>query len=124
MSATTTVITPPTPPAAMAARVAEWGPVIVSVIVLFVFVAAIIVAWQTKDPSLGILLGMAGANAGTAVGFWLGSSKGSQSKDATIATLATAPTPPGSTTTTTVPASATTIVQPAPIPVTAIGTAP
>ena len=102
MSATTTTPTPAATPA-LAARVAEWGPVIVSVIVLFVFVAAIVVAWQTKDPSLGILLGMAGANAGTAVGFWLGSSSGSQKKDQVIAAVATAPPLPGTTTTTVTP---------------------
>jgi hypothetical protein len=48
--------------------------------VLLIFEAAIVVAWMTKDASLGILLGMAGANAGTAVGYWLGSSQGSAKK--------------------------------------------
>ena len=84
--------TTPSGPTA-ASRVADWGPVAVSIIVLLVFLAAIVVAWLTKDPSLGILLGMAGANAGTAVGFWLGSSSGSQKKDATIAAMNPAPLP-------------------------------
>ena len=80
-----------TPATTTASRVAEWAPVAVSVIVLAIFLAAIVVAWLTKDPSLGILLGMAGSNAGTAVGFWLGSSSGSQKKDAAIAARAASP---------------------------------
>lgn len=68
-------------------RLFEWGAITVSVIVLFVFIGAIIVAWMTKDSSLPILLGMAGSNAGTAVGFWLGSSSGSQKKDSTLSAV-------------------------------------
>jgi len=68
-------------------RVFEWGAVTVSIIVLFVFIGAVIVAWMTKDSSLPILLGMAGSNAGTAVGFWLGSSSGSQKKDNTLSAV-------------------------------------
>lgn len=72
--------TVPAPPATTASRAGEWGAIIVTVIVLLIFEAAIVVAWLTKDPSLGILLGMAGANGGTAVGYWLGSSSGSAKK--------------------------------------------
>ncbi len=69
--------------------VSKWGPVIVSVLVLGIFLAAIAIAWWTKDTSLQVLLGMAGTNAGTAVGYWLGSSSGSKSKDAALAAAAT-----------------------------------
>jgi uncharacterized membrane protein YdjX (TVP38/TMEM64 family) len=62
-----------------------WGPVIVSVLAMAIFTAAIGVAWVTKDSSLGTLLGMAGSYAGTVVGYWLGSSSGSRSKDVLIA---------------------------------------
>lgn len=93
MSAT---ITPPSTQTT-ADRTAVWGPIVVSMLVLLIFLAAIVVAWWTKDVSLQILLGMAGANAGTAVGYWLGSSSGSKTKDATIAQIGaavtTTPTP-------------------------------
>ena len=72
--------TPTTPPPTFASKAAEWGAVAVSIIVLLIFVVALGIALLTKDPSLQILLGMAGANAGTAVGYWLGSSAGSQKK--------------------------------------------
>lgn len=67
---------------------ATWGPILVSMLVLSIFLAAIAIAWWTHDTSLQVLLGMAGTNAGTAVGYWLGSSSGSKSKDATIAAQA------------------------------------
>ena len=69
MSGTTTTTTTTPPTAAMI--VTEWGAVIVSVLVLGIFLAAIVVAWKTDSASLSILLGMAGANGTTAVGFWL-----------------------------------------------------
>lgn len=81
-----------------------WGPVIVSVLVLSIFLSAIVIAWWTKDTSLQVLLGMAGTNAGTAVGYWLGSSSGSKSKDSLLASQATTTTtiaPPNTVTTTT-----------------------
>lgn len=68
---------------------ATWGPIIVSVLVLSIFLAAIAIAWWTKDASLGLLLGTASANATTAVGYWLGSSSGSKSKDQALAKAAT-----------------------------------
>lgn len=86
--------------------VATIGPILVSVLVLGIFVAALCIAWWTKDNSLQVLLGMAGTNASIAVGYWLGSSSGSKGKDATIAglsvpTTTTATIAPGSTVTTT-----------------------
>lgn len=74
---------------------APTGAILVSIFVLAIFLAAIVIAWWSKDSSLQILLGMAGTNAATAVGFWLGSSSGSRDKDQTIAQQAAsaAPTP-------------------------------
>lgn len=65
------------------------GAVLVSIFVLAIFLAAIGIAWWSKDNSLQILLGMAGTNAATAVGYWLGSSSGSKAKDSVIAQQAT-----------------------------------
>ncbi len=92
MSGSTTTVTT-TPTKTFATIAAEWGSVIVSILVLMIFLGAIIVAWITRSPSLDVLLGMAGSNAGIAVGFWLGSSSGSQKKDSTIAAITGAPTP-------------------------------
>ena len=64
---------------------APTGPVAISLFALAVFALALIVAWMTGDASLPILLGVAGSNATTVVGYWLGSSAGSRAKDATIA---------------------------------------
>ena len=95
MSATVTTAATATT-ATIASRASEWGAVVVSLVVLIIFLAAIVVAWMTKDASLGILLGAASANATTAVGFWLGSSKGSADKTAALighpVTAAPAPT--------------------------------
>jgi hypothetical protein len=93
MSQTTTIPTPTTD------RAAIFGPIAVSIFVLGIFLAAIVIAWLTKNDSLNILLGMAGTNAATAVGYWLGSSSGSKAKDDTI--KAQAAPQPGTTTTTT-----------------------
>ena len=77
-----------------------WGAPIVSVLAYGTFLAAIIIAMIVKNNELLVTLcGVAGANATTAVSFWLGSSKGSQDKDAKIATMTPSP-PPGTTTTT------------------------
>ena len=87
---------------------AKFGPIVVSVVVLGIFLAALCIAWWTKDSSLQVLLGMAGTNAATAVGYWLGSSSGSKGKDSTIAqmsggapTTTTVTAPPATVTTTT-----------------------
>lgn len=67
------------------------GPVVVSVLSLALLAVAIAVAWWTRDPSLPILLGVVGANAGTTVNFWLGSSAGSRAKDERKSTQGTTP---------------------------------
>ena len=69
--------------------VSLWGAIIVSVVTLLTFSGAIIVAFYIKDTSIGgpllqLTVGAAIANATTAVGFWLGSSSGSQKKDEVI----------------------------------------
>lgn len=66
-----------------------WGPISVSLFAQILFLFAIVVAWWTKDASLGILLGAASANATTVVNYWLGSSSSSKNKDATIAQMST-----------------------------------
>lgn len=88
-------ITPASKPAIDGATV---GPIVVSIVVLSIFLAALCIAWWTKDSSLQVLLGMAGTNAATAVGYWLGSSSGSKGKDATIASMGAAPPPTGGST--------------------------
>ena len=62
-----------------------WGAIIVSMIALLTFTGALVVAFFLKDPALlNLTVGAAIANATTAVGFWLGSSSGSQKKDDVI----------------------------------------
>jgi len=59
-----------------------WGAIIVSVVTLLTFTGALVVAYIKGDPALlNLTVGAAIANATTAVGFWLGSSSGSQKKD-------------------------------------------
>jgi IPT/TIG domain len=69
--------------------VSLWGAIIVSVVTLLTFSGALIVAFYIRDTTLGgpllqLIVGAAIANATTAVGFWLGSSSGSQKKDEVI----------------------------------------
>src|SRR5271167_262106 len=67
--------------------VSLWGAIIVSVVALVTFTGALIVAYLMGDKAVGLLnltVGAAIANATTAVGFWLGSSSGSQKKDDVI----------------------------------------
>jgi hypothetical protein len=65
--------------------VSSWGAIIVSVVALVTFTGALIVAFFKSDPGLlNLTVGAAIANATTAVGFWLGSSSGSQKKDDVI----------------------------------------
>lgn len=105
MSGTSPYPSPPKPP--QTDIVVAIGKIVVSIVVLGIFVAAICIAWWTKDSSLPVLLGMAGTNAATAVGYWLGDSSGSQGKDAMIAaqnassTTTTVTAPPATMTTTT-----------------------
>src|SRR5229473_3097517 len=67
------------------------GSIIVSFVVLLTFVVALGVSFFMKDSTImALTVGAAIANATTAVGFWLGSSSGSQKKDDVIgAALAT-----------------------------------
>jgi hypothetical protein len=78
--------------------ISEWGLIIVSVVAILTFTAALIVAFVIKDEGLlNLTVGAAIANATTVVSFWLGSSRGSQSKDQAIAKLngnGAAPVPP------------------------------
>jgi hypothetical protein len=70
----------------MDARAASlWGAIIVSIVTLLTFTGALVVSFFFKDPGLlNLTVGAAIANATTAVGFWLGSSAGSQKKDDVI----------------------------------------
>jgi hypothetical protein len=62
-----------------------WGAVIVSIVTLLTFTGALVVSFFFKDSGLlNLTVGAAIANATTAVGFWLGSSSGSQKKDDVI----------------------------------------
>jgi hypothetical protein len=62
-----------------------WGAIIVSIVALLTFTGALVVAFFLNDPALlNLTVGAAIANATTAVGFWLGSSSGSQKKDDVI----------------------------------------
>ena len=83
--------TQPTPVQSAPSTGATLGPIVVSIVVLGIFLAALVIAWWTKDSAMPLLLGMAGSNAATAVGYWLGSSSGSKAKDATIAAQGTKP---------------------------------
>lgn len=69
------------------ASVAAWGAPAVSVLAFVAFLATLTLAYFAKNDTLfTTLCGAAAAMAGTATQFWLGSSSGSQKKDATIAT--------------------------------------
>jgi hypothetical protein len=76
-----------------AKTVSAWGSIIVSVVALATFTGALVVSFFFKDSGLlNLTVGAAIANATTAVGFWLGSSSGSQKKDDVIgAALASGP---------------------------------
>ena len=64
-----------------------WGAIIVSIVTLLTFTGALVVSFFFKDSGLlNLTVGAAIANATTAVGFWLGSSSGSQKKDDVIGT--------------------------------------
>ena len=72
-----------------ASRIADYGSLAVSILTLATFAVAFILAyWKQDQQSVLLLVGAIVANATTTVGFWLGSSNGSQKKDATIAAQA------------------------------------
>lgn len=91
--------TPPTVPPTD--KIGTVTPLVISIFAEAIFLAALGIAWWTKNENLGILLGVAASNATTVVSYWLGSSSGSKAKDATIAAQTTPA--PGTTTTTTTP---------------------
>lgn len=97
----TTTTTAPT--AAPTDKISEYGTVITSVLFGGAFIAALVYAYIAKDTdSKNLLVGAVIANANTVVQYFLGSSRGGQKKDQTIASIALgAPAP--TTTTTTVP---------------------
>jgi hypothetical protein len=65
--------------------VSLWGAITVSFVSLITFTGALVVSFFMKDPGLlNLTVGAAIANATTAVGYWLGSSSGSQKKDDVI----------------------------------------
>lgn len=58
------------------------GAIVVSAVALLTFGGTLVVAFFFRDPGLlNLVVGAAVANATTAVGYWLGSSSGSQKKD-------------------------------------------
>lgn len=65
--------------------------VVVSIVAELIFVAALAIAWWTKDPSLSLLLGVAATNATAVVSYWIGSSAGSSMKDTALAKAAVKP---------------------------------
>lgn len=63
-------------------KVTVYGAIAVSVLVLGIFAGCLVIAYVTRDnSSIALLVGAAVSMATTAVGFWLGSSAGSQKKD-------------------------------------------
>lgn len=89
--------TAPATTASTANRAAEWGPVITTGIFGGAFLAAVIWAYVANDAqSKSVLLTAVITNATTAVNWWLGSSSGSQKKDAVIGAIAQAAPPAGS----------------------------
>lgn len=69
-----------------------WGAIIVSIVTLLTFTGALVVSFFFKDSGLlNLTVGAAIANATTAVGFWLGSSSGSQKKDDVIGGVLSGP---------------------------------
>ena len=98
-----------------------WGAIIVSIVTLLTFTGALVVSFFFKDSGLlNLTVGAAIANATTAVGFWLGSSSGSQKKDDAIigAALAGRPAPvvTNISPATGVPAGGTTVTVQVPLP--------
>ena len=92
MSATTTTTPPPAPTPAVPAPVTSgWGATVISVTGMAIYLAAIGVAYlKGNDTLLTALCGVAATNATTIVGFWVGSSSGSQKKDDNLAIAAAA----------------------------------
>ncbi len=91
MSATTTTPPPAPTPAVPAPVTSGWGATVISVTGMAIYLAAIGVAYlKGNDTLLTALCGVAATNATTIVGFWVGSSSGSQKKDDNLAIAAAA----------------------------------
>src|SRR5271168_3798007 len=104
MSATTTT-SPATPPAPADSKVTELqmkGAIAVSVFVCVLFLASLVVAYfagNTTNPLLFTLIGGINTLISTVVAYWVGSSAGSQRKDAALVAAAAGPSPtPGTVT--------------------------
>jgi len=62
------------------------GAIVTSILAMSAFLGALIIAYATGDhASITLLIGAVIANSTTTVGFWLGSSAGSQKKDERLA---------------------------------------
>jgi hypothetical protein len=62
-----------------------WGSIITSVMASLAFLAAILISYLSKDQTnLAMLLGVVAGGFNTVIGYWLGSSAGSQRKDDAI----------------------------------------
>jgi hypothetical protein len=88
--------TTPVPEVTLPERLTEYGKLVTSVIFGGAFVAALLYAYIAKDEtSKELLVGAVISNANTVVQFFLGSSSGSQKKDAVIGAIAqgNSPTP-------------------------------
>jgi hypothetical protein len=72
----------------------DWGRVLVSILVVIGFIAVTVIYMTRKldgnpiPEILSILLGSLATNFTTVVAYWMGSSSGSTSKDATIENMA------------------------------------
>jgi hypothetical protein len=75
----------------------DWGRVVVSAVVVIGFIAVTVIYMTRKldggavPEILSILLGALATNFTAVVGYWIGSSSGSASKDQAIQNLATKP---------------------------------
>jgi hypothetical protein len=73
----------------------DWGRVLVSLLVVVGFITVTVIYMTRKlegnpvPEILSILLGALATNFTSVVGYWIGSSSGSSSKDATIESMAT-----------------------------------
>jgi hypothetical protein len=73
----------------------NWQQFAVAMTILVMFGGALAWALWTKDPNASNMMTMLSTVTVTAVGYYLGSSTGSQAKDATIAAQAAVGKPPG-----------------------------
>lgn len=87
-----TTITTQTPAVQQTDTVATISRLSVSVLSLVVFMAALGVAYWTKnETAMNLMVGAVISNATTVVNFWLGSSQSSSGKDAALAQITTPP---------------------------------